>query len=135
MNSISASHILVKTESEALDVLHKIVSKEVSQFINEECSKCTKFDLCTEHVSKYVRRRTPEEIKQVQDRLRECANCPNLVDCIQLFQEELKITKFNMFRKMMLFKYRNCGANDEEKSRLDLDLLSDDVGMAGKMKQ
>ncbi len=30
MNSVSASHILVKTESEALALLHKIVSKEIS---------------------------------------------------------------------------------------------------------
>ena len=30
MNSVSASHILVKTESEALDILHKIIAKEIS---------------------------------------------------------------------------------------------------------
>ena len=30
MNSVNASHILVKTEAEALDILHKIVSKEIS---------------------------------------------------------------------------------------------------------
>lgn len=30
MTQVSASHILVKTEKEALDVLHKIVSKEIS---------------------------------------------------------------------------------------------------------
>jgi peptidyl-prolyl cis-trans isomerase C len=41
MNSVSASHILVKTEAEALDVLHKIVSKE-STF--EEAAK--KHSLC-----------------------------------------------------------------------------------------
>ncbi len=30
MNSVNASHILVKTEAEALDILHKLVSKEIS---------------------------------------------------------------------------------------------------------
>lgn len=30
MNSVSASHILVKTEAEALDILHKIISKEIA---------------------------------------------------------------------------------------------------------
>jgi len=30
MNSVNASHILVKTEAEALDVLHKIISKEIT---------------------------------------------------------------------------------------------------------
>jgi peptidyl-prolyl cis-trans isomerase C len=30
MNSVSASHILVKTEAESLDILHKIVSKEIT---------------------------------------------------------------------------------------------------------
>jgi peptidyl-prolyl cis-trans isomerase C len=30
MNQVTASHILVRTEAEALDVLHKIISKEIS---------------------------------------------------------------------------------------------------------
>jgi len=30
MNSVNASHILVKTENEALEILHKIVAKEFS---------------------------------------------------------------------------------------------------------
>jgi peptidyl-prolyl cis-trans isomerase C len=30
MTSVSASHILVKTEKEALDILHKIISKEIT---------------------------------------------------------------------------------------------------------
>ena len=41
MNSVNASHILVKTEAEALDILHKIISKE-STF--EEMAK--KYSLC-----------------------------------------------------------------------------------------
>ena len=30
MKSVSASHILVKTEAQALDILHKIIAKEIS---------------------------------------------------------------------------------------------------------
>ena len=30
MNTINASHILVKTEKEALDILHKLIGKEIS---------------------------------------------------------------------------------------------------------
>jgi len=41
MNQVNASHILVKTEAEALDVLHKIVSKELSF---EDAAQ--KFSLC-----------------------------------------------------------------------------------------
>ena len=41
MNSVSASHILVKTESEALDLLKKIIAKEISF---EDAAK--KFSFC-----------------------------------------------------------------------------------------
>ncbi len=41
MSSVNASHILVKTENEALDILKKIVSKEISF---EDAAK--KFSLC-----------------------------------------------------------------------------------------
>ncbi|MEI7719350.1 MAG: peptidylprolyl isomerase [archaeon] len=41
MIQVSASHILVKTESEALDILHKIVAKEISF---EDAAK--KFSFC-----------------------------------------------------------------------------------------
>jgi peptidyl-prolyl cis-trans isomerase C len=30
MNQVNASHVLVKTEAQALDILHKIISKEIS---------------------------------------------------------------------------------------------------------
>jgi peptidyl-prolyl cis-trans isomerase C len=41
MNQVSASHILVRTEKEALDILHKIISKEITF---EEAAK--KYSFC-----------------------------------------------------------------------------------------
>lgn len=110
------------------------IAKEVSAFVNGECAKCDKREICIGYIAEHVGRGSPEEKQKVLDRMDVCLKCKDLDNCIHYFMTQLGISKYSLIKNVFLVKYRRCSS--EKMMKISLDLPADSItNVGGTLKQ
>lgn len=111
-----------------------IIPREVGSFVNGECGRCDKLDICLGYVLQQCKIEGSEK-EHALKRLGACAKCPDLSNCIHHYMQELKISNFSLMKKAFVMKFRNCYEEDKSRTSLDLGLdVKANVGGSVKSK-